>query len=58
MTLPQYQHNLRNICKDGSSPDARMLEGMYIGICHVPWQVLYPYPYPYPHPYPYPYPYP
>ena len=40
MTLPQYQSNLRGICKDGSNPDAKMLEGMYIGICRFPWQVL------------------
>ena len=40
MTMLQYQNNLRGICKDGSSPDAKMLEGMYNCICRFPWQVL------------------
>ena len=53
MTLPQYQKNLRGVCKDGSSPDAKMLEGMYIGICRFPWQVL-PLPPPLPPPLPLP----
>ena len=39
MTLQQYKNNLRGICKDGSSPDPKMLEAMYVGICRFPWQV-------------------
>ena len=27
MTMVQYQNNLRGVCKDGSSPNAKMLEG-------------------------------
>jgi len=39
MTLAQYKNNLRGICKDGSSPDADMLTGLYNRVCRHEWQV-------------------
>ncbi|KAL3932774.1 MAG: hypothetical protein SGPRY_000563 [Prymnesium sp.] len=34
-----YISNLRNICKDGSSPDSEMLTGLYTRVCRQEWQV-------------------
>ena len=39
MSLSQYRNNLRGICKDGSSPDGEMLEGLYARVCRHEWQV-------------------
>lgn len=39
MTLKQYTHNLRNICKDGTSPDSRLLAGYYERVSRYEWQV-------------------
>ena len=38
MTQQQYINNLRGICKDGSSPDPKMLAGMYVSICKHRWE--------------------
>ena len=39
MTLKQYTNNLRNICRDGSSPDPRLLAGYHDRVARHEWQV-------------------
>ena len=39
MTSKQYTNNLRGICKDGSSPDPKLLAGYYERVSRYEWAV-------------------